>query len=145
MTKYTLSDGICTKTNCAVEMPSGSAPAYWDCTGNSTPSNGNVTELGVSTSQKCRRITADTPANAGYWITVPPQNKLNAVTEEAPYYWRVRAVDKALNEGEWSETATFYVGFGMNMPQAVIYVIIVGVALLLAVFTFWLGRKTAYY
>ena len=76
---------------------------------------------------------------------VPTQNKLVAVTPEAPYYWRVRAVDKAFNEGEWSDPATFHVGFGMNMPQAVIYVIIVGVALLLAVFTFWLGRKTAYY
>ncbi|MBN2075547.1 MAG: hypothetical protein JW762_08365 [Dehalococcoidales bacterium] len=78
-------------------------------------------------------------------FTVPPQNKLNAVTPEDPYYWRVRAVDKAFNEGEWSEPASFHVGFGMNMPQAVIYIIIVGVALLLAVFTFWLGRKTAYY
>ncbi len=74
-----------------------------------------------------------------------PQNKLNAVTPEDPYYWRVRAVDKALNEGEWSEPATFHVGFGLNMPQSVIYIIIVGAALLLAVFTFWLGRKTAYY
>ena len=78
-------------------------------------------------------------------FTVPPQNKLNAVTPEDPYYWRVRAVDKAFNEGEWSEPFTFYVGFGMNMPQSVIYIIIVGAALLLAVFTFWLGRKTAYY
>jgi hypothetical protein len=76
---------------------------------------------------------------------IPPQNKLNAVTPEDPYYWRVRAVDKAFNEGEWSDPSTFYVGFGMNMPQAVIYIIIIGAALLLAVFTFWLGRKTAYY
>ncbi|HEY94569.1 MAG TPA: hypothetical protein G4O15_06480 [Dehalococcoidia bacterium] len=78
-------------------------------------------------------------------FTIPPQNKLNAVTPEAPYYWRVRAVDKAFNEGEWSESSTFHVGFGLNMPQSVIYIIIVGAALLLAVFTFWLGRKTAYY
>lgn len=78
-------------------------------------------------------------------FTILPQNKLNAVTPEAPYYWRVKAVDKAFNEGEWSDPASFHVGFGMNMPQAVIYVIIIGAALLLAVFTFWLGRKTAYY
>jgi len=78
-------------------------------------------------------------------LLILPQNKLNAVTPEAPYYWRVRAVDKAFNEGEWSEPSTFHVGFGMNMPQIVIYIIIIGAALLLAVFTFWLGRKTAYY
>jgi hypothetical protein len=78
-------------------------------------------------------------------FTISPQNKLNAVTPEAPYYWRVRAVDRAFNEGEWSDPSTFHVGFGMNMPQIVIYIIIIGAAVLLAVFTFWLGRKTAYY
>lgn len=78
-------------------------------------------------------------------FTVPTQKRLNAVTPEAPYYWRVRAVDLASNEGEWTEPAAFSVGFGMNLPQSVIYIIIVGAALLLAVFTFWLGRKTAYY
>lgn len=74
MTKYTLTAGICTKTNCVTELPSGSAPAYWNCAGGSAAYNGSVTELGVSTSQKCQRITADTPAMAGYWLPVPPQN-----------------------------------------------------------------------
>jgi hypothetical protein len=77
--------------------------------------------------------------------TIPKQSRLNAVAPEAPYYWRVRAVDRAYNQGEWSDPATFSVGFGMSLPQSVIYIIIVGAALLLSAFTFWLGRRTAYY
>jgi len=77
--------------------------------------------------------------------TVPRNDRLNTVSKEAPYYWRVKAVDKALNEGEWSDVGNFNVGFGMSLPQSGIYIIIIGAALVLAVFTFWLGRKTAYY
>jgi len=74
MTKYTLTDGPCIKNNCVTELPSGSAPAYWNCAGSSTAYNNYVSELGVSTSQKCQRITADAKAYEGYWLTVPPQN-----------------------------------------------------------------------
>ena len=77
--------------------------------------------------------------------TVASEDRLNTVTQDAPYYWHVKAVDRAYNEGEWSDTRTFHVGFGMSLPQYVIYIIIIGAALLFAAFTFWLGRKTAYY
>jgi len=77
--------------------------------------------------------------------TVPRNDRLNSVSQDAPYYWRVKAVDRALNDGEWSDTGTFHVGFGMSFPQSGIYIIIVAAALILATFTFWLGRKTAYY
>lgn len=77
--------------------------------------------------------------------TVPKTARLNAATPEAPYYWRVKAVDMAHNESPWSEPAPFYIGFGFGLPQGAIYAIIVGAALALAAFTFWLGRKTAFY
>lgn len=40
--------------------------------------------------------------------TVTQGEKL-APTEEAPYYWRVRAVDGASNDGDWSAAGLFYV------------------------------------
>ncbi|UCC17521.1 MAG: hypothetical protein JSU58_02950 [Dehalococcoidales bacterium] len=110
-----------------------------------TDDSGITYTLQIATDADFSYITLEKEGIEVSEFTIAPQNKLIAVTPEAPYYWRVRAVDKAFNEAEWSEPATFHVGFGMNMPQSVIYIIIVGVALLLAVFTFWLGRKTAYY
>jgi len=71
------------------------------------------------------------------------EEKLAAVKKEAPYYWRVKAVDGDANDGEWSALASFYVGFSMS--GWLIYTLI-GVAVLVAAFlAFWLGRRTAYY
>ena len=57
----------------------------------------------------------------------------------------VKAVDGASNESLWSGTGWFYVGFSLAVPQHIIYLLCGVGALLLAVLTFWLGRKTAYY
>ncbi len=37
------------------------------------------------------------------------KEKLAAVKKEAPYYWRVKAIDGAANESEWSTPWSFYV------------------------------------
>ena len=77
--------------------------------------------------------------------TVPVEDRLLSVSPEAPYYWRVRAVDKAGNEGPWSSIRSFYVGSSFAIAQGVIYALIGVGSLLLAGFAFWMGRKTAYY
>jgi len=79
--------------------------------------------------------------------TITEEEKLESVSEEEPYYWRVRAIDEASNLGEWSEMGSFYTGgsFGFNLSQTVINVLIGIGALLFGIFCFWLGRKTAYY
>ncbi|MFC1900954.1 IPT/TIG domain-containing protein, partial [Chloroflexota bacterium] len=77
--------------------------------------------------------------------TLTREERLNSVSEEAPYYWRVKAMDNASNESSWSSASTFFVGFSFSMPQPIIYLIIGICAVLLAGFAFWMGRKTAYY
>ena len=77
--------------------------------------------------------------------TLTTEERLNSVSKDAPYYWRVKAMDNASNDSGWSTTGTFYVGFSFGLSQAWIYVIIGICAVLLAVFAFWMGRKTAYY
>ncbi len=63
----------------------------------------------------------------------------------APYYWRVKAVDGASNESEWSTPRSFYVGSSSGLPSWVLFTLI-GVGAVLAGFlAFWLGRRTAYY
>jgi len=77
--------------------------------------------------------------------TIAREDRLKSVSKEAPYYWHVKAVDGASNESQWSGTGSFYVGFTLALSQPVIYIIIGVCALLFSIFTFWLGRKTAYY
>ncbi len=74
--------------------------------------------------------------------TITKEEKLPSTTKEAPYYWRVRAVDGASNESQWSTPRSFYVGF--SMPSWALYTIIVIGALLLGVLGFWLSRRTTH-
>ncbi len=77
--------------------------------------------------------------------TLIEEEKLAAVKKEAPYYWRVQAVDSAANESEWSMPESFYVGFAFALPGWAIYTLIGLGALLIAFIAFLVGRRTAYY
>jgi len=52
--------------------------------------------------------------------TLTEAEKLASTKKEAPYYWRVKAIDDASNESEWSGTGTFYVG-GFAFPGGSIH------------------------
>jgi len=41
--------------------------------------------------------------------TLTKKEKLAAVKKESPYFWRVKAIDSASNESDWSMTKSFYV------------------------------------
>jgi hypothetical protein len=70
--------------------------------------------------------------------------ELGPNSKESPYYWRVKAVDGAANESDWSEVGSFYVGSSFTIPETARKVLI-GVAIFGAgFFGFWLGRRTAY-
>ncbi|MBI4188263.1 MAG: IPT/TIG domain-containing protein [Chloroflexi bacterium] len=74
--------------------------------------------------------------------TLTKAEKLESVSKNTPYYWRVKAVDGASNESAWSSARSFYVGIVLS--QSLIYVIIGIFAVILAGGAFWLGRKSAY-
>ena len=42
--------------------------------------------------------------------------KLQPRKQEAPYYWRVKAIDRASNIGEWSTPGSFYMGISLAAP-----------------------------
>ena len=81
---------------------------------------------------------------SGSEYTLTKEERLESVSEGAPYYWHVRAVDGAGNEGEWTGTRSFSVGFTFGLSPATTYTLFVLGGLLLVGFGFWLGRKTAY-
>jgi len=68
--------------------------------------------------------------------TLAETEELSPTSKEAPYYWRVRAIDGALNESAWSTPNSFYIGF---LPDWAKNTLIVIGALVAALLIFWLG------
>jgi len=78
--------------------------------------------------------------------TLLEEEKLESVSKDEPYYWRVKAIDGASNESQWSEAWSFSTGF--QWPDFVgwpLYTTIGVGGLILFILGFWLGRRTAYY
>jgi hypothetical protein len=64
---------------------------------------------------------------------------------DAPYYWRVKAVDRASNESAWSPVSSFYKGHTLitiltDMPDWVKYVLICLGLVLFGFLFFWIGH-----
>jgi len=73
--------------------------------------------------------------------TLTGDEKLAPAGQRA-YYWRVRAVDGASNEGKWSSVGLFYVGFSRTAMAGAFWYIIYGlIALVLAGLVFWFYRR----
>jgi len=62
--------------------------------------------------------------------TLAREEGLQATDRDTPYYWRVRAVDGASNESNWSTPRSFFVSF---IPQWAVYVLIVVISVLISV------------
>lgn len=77
--------------------------------------------------------------------TLTEEEELAAVEQEAPYYWRVKVIDDAANESEWSTPQPFYVGFSFTPPGWLLYTLIAIGVILIGLLAFWFGRRTAYY
>ncbi|MFC1911810.1 IPT/TIG domain-containing protein [Chloroflexota bacterium] len=78
-----------------------------------------------------------------YTVTETEQEKLAGQAD--PYYWRVRAVDAAANEGTWSGVGEFYVSPPFSLPGWAMYTLIGLGGLVLFAVGYWLGRRAAYY
>jgi len=78
-----------------------------------------------------------------YFIT--EREELQPTSKEAPYYWRVKAVDGASNESKWSTPRSLYVSSSFTLPSWALFTLI-GVGVVLVGFlAFWVGRRSAYY
>jgi hypothetical protein len=74
--------------------------------------------------------------------TLSEEEKLQTAGEEAPYYWRVRAVDAASNQGDWSNGTKFTVGTSFHMPSWLTYTLIALGAVFIFFLGLWLGRRS---
>jgi hypothetical protein len=75
--------------------------------------------------------------------TLLTEEKLESASEDAPYYWRVRAKDAASNQSEWTSGTRFTVGLSFHMPGWLLYTLIAIGAILIFFLGLWLGRRSA--
>jgi hypothetical protein len=73
--------------------------------------------------------------------TLIDAEELSPVSEDAPYYWRVRARDAASNASDWSSGTRFIVGTSFSMPGWLIYTLIAIGAVLVFFVGLWFGRR----
>jgi hypothetical protein len=72
--------------------------------------------------------------------TQNPQEKLKSANSNAPYYWRVQAIDSASNVSAWTTPQTFLVG--LTFGDYAVYIVFAVIAIMLGVIGFILGRIT---
>lgn len=72
------------------------------------------------------------------------EEELESTDDEAPYYWRVRAIDAASNASGWTSAAAFHVGgfFLFQLEGWVLYTLIGVGAVIIFILGFWLGRRS---
>jgi len=81
-------------------------------------------------------------ANAEYTLT--EEEELKPTKKGVPYYWRVKAVDSASNESEWSTPGSFHIASSAFLPTwAIIALIAFGVVVV--IFLVWRLRKETTY
>jgi hypothetical protein len=78
-------------------------------------------------------------ATTGY--TLSKAEKLKPTPKDGAYYWRVKAIDGASNEGGWSNAQSFLVG--SPFPAWALWTLIGLGALIVLLFAYWLGRRGA--
>lgn len=75
---------------------------------------------------------------------VTEEERQLSITEETPYYWRVRAVDGASNVSLWTAPGSFHLSFPFVLPNWGKYTLMGLGALLIGLLGFWIGRRYAY-
>jgi hypothetical protein len=76
---------------------------------------------------------------AGYTLT--KAEELKTTERNEPYYWRVKAIDGASNESEWTRPGAFYVGSTFKITDWIPYTLMAIGGLLIIFFAFWLKRR----
>ncbi|MCK4698551.1 MAG: hypothetical protein KAT53_09680 [Dehalococcoidia bacterium] len=126
----------------------GKAPsrAYFDWGDVPDPSLPVTYTLQVASDEAFNTILLEVSGLTESEYTFPEGTELPKTTEEAPYYWRVRATDAAANIGDWSAPNSFHVG-GFSLPGGGWLIHLwwglgaTGVGFL----GYWLGKRRAYY
>lgn len=73
-----------------------------------------------------------------------PEDEETGLGKKQTYYWRVKAVDGAGNESDWSTPASFYLAASFSFPSWATYLLIAIGVIVVGFLAFRAGRRTAY-
>jgi hypothetical protein len=100
-------------------------------------------DLQIATDKDFTKILLEKTGLTTSAYTLTDAEKLKSTNKDAPYYWRIRAIDAASNASDWSGAGTFYVGFIFpEIKGGLLYGLIGAGVLLLFFLGFWAGRKS---
>ena len=119
--------------------------ATFEWNGVSDPSLPVTYSLQVATDAGFTSIVVRKPGLTETTYTLTKEEKLESTKKEAPYYWRVQAVDGADNESGWTSPSSFYVGFTFALTGWILYVLIGLAGLILLLVGILVGRRLAYF
>jgi len=71
------------------------------------------------------------------------QQKLESVSKDEPYYWRVKTIDGASNDSGWSSAKSFYVDFAFELTGWILYTVMGVEGLVFLIMGYLLGRRKA--
>jgi hypothetical protein len=115
-----------------------------DVTDNSSPVTYKF-QIATSSNFAANTIVIDKSGIKNSEYTLTEIEELRLTSDENEYYWREKAVDAAQNESDWTGAGEFSVSQPFKFSGwPMILVIIVG-AIVMWLFGFWIGRKTAFY
>jgi len=117
------------------------AETYFDWEDVTDPSGITYT-LQIGTDADVTTIVLEKTGLSQSRYTVKNEERLKLIGMDTPYYWRVRAVDGASNEGKWTIPMLFYVSLPREaIPGWLPYVWIGLGALLLGILGFWVVKR----
>jgi hypothetical protein len=90
-------------------------------------------------------VVLDRAGIEGSSYTLSEIEELKLAEKDTAYYWRVKAVDAASNESEWTGAGEFYVSGPFKFPTWGIYTAVGVGAVVFFLLGLWVGRRTAFY
>ena len=118
--------------------------AWASVTDNSSPVSYNL-QVASASDFSASSIVLDKPALSKSEYILTEAEELKLAGQESSFFWRVKAVDAALNESDWTGAGQFSVAKPFKFTGWPLYLAIgVGVVLIF-LFGFWMGRRTAFY
>ena len=81
-----------------------------------TDPSGVTYTLQVAGDENFSQIVLEKTSLADMEYIITQGESLKQTKKDAPYYWRVRATDKANNKGDWSSAGSFYMGLIIASP-----------------------------